>query len=89
MLGYGTGPCPLIKKEKRYNLLHVYDVLLKFAAGNKKRIVMARPIKDTPTLYGEDARRFLKLADNPGRETPEEMAKIDHAYEVMMSIFKN
>lgn len=50
---------------------------------------MARPIKDTPTLYGEDARRFLKLADNPGRETPEEMAKIDHAYEVMMSIFKN
>ncbi len=33
---------------------------------------MARPIEPTPILYGEDARRFKRMMQNPGKETPEE-----------------
>lgn len=33
---------------------------------------MARPIKETPILYGEDAKRFLERMKHPRKETPEE-----------------
>ncbi len=33
---------------------------------------MARPIKETPILFGEDARRFEARMKNPPKETPEE-----------------
>ncbi len=33
---------------------------------------MARPIKETPILFGEDARRFEERMKNPPKETPEE-----------------
>lgn len=40
---------------------------------NKERnIAMARPIKETPILFGEDARRFEERMKNPPRETKEE-----------------
>lgn len=36
---------------------------------------MARPIKETPILFGEDARRFEERMKHPRRETPEEREK--------------
>lgn len=32
---------------------------------------MARPIKETPILFGEDARRFQERMENPPKETLE------------------
>ncbi len=36
---------------------------------------MARPIKETPILFGADARRFEERMEHPRRETPEERKK--------------
>ena len=36
---------------------------------------MARPIRETPILFGEDARRFLENMQHPEPETPEERAR--------------
>ena len=33
---------------------------------------MARPIKETPILYGEDAKRFEERMKNVQKETPEQ-----------------
>ncbi len=33
---------------------------------------MARPIKETPILFGADAKRFEARMKNPPKETPEE-----------------
>lgn len=45
---------------------------------------MARPIKETPVLEGEDARRFVELMNTPRPETPEQKARIDSAYDTVM-----
>ena len=37
---------------------------------------MARPIKETPILYGEDAQRLLEAMKNVVPETPEKMAEV-------------
>jgi hypothetical protein len=42
---------------------------------------MARPIKDTPILYGEDARRFTKAMENVIPLSQEEREKQKKAYE--------
>ena len=49
---------------------------------------MARPIKETPILFGEDARRFEERMKNPPKQTPEEIAQIKRDYEYMMSMFE-
>jgi hypothetical protein len=49
---------------------------------------MARPIKETPILYGEDARRFEKRANEKRHEDPEKRAKRLRDYEMIMKIFK-
>ena len=36
---------------------------------------MARPIKETPILFGEDARRFEELMKEKRSETPEQREK--------------
>ena len=38
---------------------------------------MARPIKETPILFGEDARRFEERMKEKRRETSEQRAKIE------------
>jgi hypothetical protein len=43
---------------------------------------MANPIKETPVLYGDDARRFAERIENPIPETPERMAEKKRAYEI-------
>lgn len=41
---------------------------------------MAQPIRETPILFGEDARRFLERMKNPQKETPEEREKRVKSY---------
>lgn len=47
---------------------------------------MARPIKETPILYGEDARKFLERMKNPPKETKEEREKRLKDYEAAMKM---
>jgi hypothetical protein len=47
---------------------------------------MARPIKETPILSGDDAHRFRKRMQNPPKETPEALKRIREAYRVGMAI---
>jgi hypothetical protein len=42
---------------------------------------MARPIKDTPILYGEDARRLTEAMENVVLLSKEEREKQKKAYE--------
>ena len=46
---------------------------------------MARPIKETPILYGEDARRFEARMQERRRISPEERARINANYELFMT----
>ncbi len=43
---------------------------------------MARPIKETPILYGSDARRFEERMKNPPKVSPEKRAQIRKSYEI-------
>lgn len=47
---------------------------------------MARPIKETPILYGEDARRFEARMKERRHISPEERARIKAAYDAVMSV---
>lgn len=47
---------------------------------------MARPIKETPILYGEDARRFEARMKEVRRETTEQRASRLQAYEAFKSM---
>ena len=49
---------------------------------------MARPIKETPILYGEDARRFEARMKEKRRISPEERARIDADYELFMDMLR-
>lgn len=49
---------------------------------------MARPIKETPILFGEDARRFEERMKNPPKETKEKQAEIKKDYQYILSILK-
>ena len=46
---------------------------------------MARPIKETPILYGEDARRFEERMKNVQKESPEQKKiRLEH-YQLMLA----
>ncbi len=45
---------------------------------------MARPIKETPILFGEDARRFLRRMNEKRTETPEQRERRLRDYEDCM-----
>ena len=47
---------------------------------------MARPIKETPTLYGEDARRFAYAVEHPKPVSTEDVKRAQEAYELCKSI---
>ncbi len=53
-----------------------------------KRKDMARPIKETPILYGEDARRFEELMKHPRKVSQEELERREKDYEYFKSISK-
>ena len=50
---------------------------------------MARPIKETPILFGEEARRLQEEMKHPQKETQEAKDQIRRDYEYIMSIFKD
>lgn len=49
---------------------------------------MARPIKETPILYGEDARRFEARMKEKRHISPEERAQIEADYLTVLEMFK-
>ena len=49
---------------------------------------MARPIKETPILYGEDALRFEERMKNPPKETMEKYEERMRHYHAVMSVFQ-
>ena len=49
---------------------------------------MARPIKETPILYGEDARIFEERMKEKRQEDPEKRERRLRNYEMIMKIFK-
>jgi hypothetical protein len=44
---------------------------------------MANPIKETPVLYGEDARRFAERIENPKMESKEKVEEMRRSYEIL------
>jgi hypothetical protein len=54
-----------------------------------KLTIMARPVRETPILYGKDAKRFLERMKNPPKETPEEKKRRLEDYHLMMRVFVN
>ena len=49
---------------------------------------MARPIRETPILFGEDARRCLDAMQNVKPEPPEVRARILRDYELMKKAYE-
>lgn len=47
---------------------------------------MARPIKETPTLYGEDAKRFAAAIASTQPVSEREMQNIEQSYQRIMSM---
>ena len=48
---------------------------------------MARPIKETPTLYGEDARRFAYAVEHPKPVSTEKVRRAMAIYMQMKAKF--
>ncbi len=49
---------------------------------------MARPIKETPILFGEDARRFEERMKQVRRESPEERERRLANFELAMKMLE-
>ncbi|MBD3589680.1 hypothetical protein [Bacteroides sp. GM023] len=50
---------------------------------------MARPIKETPILFGEDARRFEARMKEPPQVNREKQKEMKRDYDYIMSIFED
>ncbi len=50
---------------------------------------MARPIKETPILYGEEARQFEERMKHVRPLSDERIAEIKRDYEYIMSMFED
>lgn len=50
---------------------------------------MARPIKETPILFGEDARRFEERMKQKRTVPQEEIDRVKRHYEIVMQWFEN
>ncbi len=57
-----------------------------FFAETKTKLLMARPIQDTPILRGDDARRFVELMNTSRPETSERKAQIKAANDTVMKM---
>ena len=62
--------------------------VLEAEISHKYVFIMARPIKETPILYGEDARRFEARMKERRRISPEERARINADYELVLGMLK-
>ena len=71
--------------------LPIFRKICNFAPMNIKKKgneAMARPIKETPILHGEDARRFIARMREKRRETPEQKASRMADYELILGMLK-
>lgn len=50
---------------------------------------MARPIRETPILFGEDARRFEERMQRPRKVSKEELERVKKNYELVMKAATN
>lgn len=50
---------------------------------------MARPIKETPILYGADGRRFEERMQNPPKISSEKREQIRKSYETVIKMMVN
>lgn len=48
---------------------------------------MARPIKETPILFGEEAKRFEERMKNPPKESHADRRRREANYRAAMSMF--
>ena len=60
-----------------------------FVLAIKPSIKMARPIKETPILFGSDGRRFEERMQNPPKVSPEKRAQIRRSYETVIKMMVN
>ena len=49
---------------------------------------MARPIKETPILFGDDARRFEERMKNPPKISDERKAEMKKAFDTLNRMLK-
>lgn len=47
---------------------------------------MARPIKETPILFGDDARRFEERMQDPPKVSSEKRAQIRKSYDTVIQM---
>ncbi|MDE6791868.1 MAG: hypothetical protein K2J48_02115 [Muribaculaceae bacterium] len=50
---------------------------------------MARPIKETPILFGSDARRFEERMQNPPKVSQEKREQTKRSYETIIKMMIN
>ena len=66
-----------------------YYVSVRRNQYEKEDKTMARPIAETPILFGADARRFEERMRHPRKTSAEELAVIKADYELLKSMFVN
>ena len=52
--------------------MQIENIIVIFAAELFKVKIMAKPIKETPILFGDDAKRFIERLESGQKETDEE-----------------
>ena len=50
---------------------------------------MARPIKETPILFGEEARKFAERMQNPPKESEADKKRREANYKAALSMMVN
>lgn len=55
----------------------------------KEKLYMARPIRETPILLGDDARRFEERMKHPRKASKEERERRRKNYELVMKAATN
>ena len=77
----------ILKKTEIVEMVLFYCVNLLFLhCINQIEKIMARPIGETPVLYGEDAVRFLKEMENVKSASNEEKDRVRKAYDMLKKI---
>ncbi len=69
-----------------HSLLFYISLGLHYLCRMNQKEIMARPIKETPILFGEDARRFVERMNQVRRETPEERERRLANFELAMKM---
>jgi hypothetical protein len=86
------GACTHLGRQEIFLLLYlvISEDICTFAPeiSHKYVFIMARPIKETPILYGEDARRFEARMKERRRISAEERARINADYELVLGMLK-